>query len=675
MRLVVFIFAVLACVVPHTAYPAVMADTLAVRDSVTEIDEVVIMERRNVRGLRSTAPLQVVSRQAMMKMNVFQVSDAVKHFGGVTVKDYGGIGGLKTVSVRSLGAAHTAVSYDGITISDCQTGQIDIGRFSLDNVESVSLWSGQSDDIFMPARQMGAASLLDIRSLVPEFVGKPVNGRVALKGGSFGLVNPSLYVEGRLSGKLSATFSGEWMGADGQYPYLLEYGESGRDSSSMEVRRNTDVQNLRLEGALFGRDSVQGGHVKLYYFQSERGLPGATIFYNTAGFSSQRLWERTLFAQGHYERRIARRWTVQANAKYNYSYSRYLDPTALNVEGKQEDIYRQQEFYASFAAVCRVLPGLSFSAATDGAANTLTSNERDFANPVRFTWLTSLAGKYVNDCVLATASILMTSVNDVVERGEAAESRWRFSPYASVSVKPWRTADFRIRLFYKNVFRMPTFNDLYYSKVGEVTLRPEVTDQFNVGLTYRTAVGRVVPSLSLTCDVYHNSVKDKIVAYPTKNIYQWSMVNYGRVSIDGMDFTGEVDFALYKGIRLTLGATYTYCMALDVTDPDSRTYRNQIPYTPRMSGSGRASLETPWFYLAYSLVWSGARYSLAQNYAENRLPGYADHSLSAGHDFKLPLGVLGISAECLNLTGKNYAVVRYFPMPGRSWRATVNWKF
>ena len=26
-----------------------------------------------------------------------QVSDAVKHFSGVTVKDYGGIGGLKTV--------------------------------------------------------------------------------------------------------------------------------------------------------------------------------------------------------------------------------------------------------------------------------------------------------------------------------------------------------------------------------------------------------------------------------------------------------------------------------------------------------------------------------------------------------------------------------------------------
>ena len=182
MRLVVFIFAVLACVVSHTAYPAVMADTLAVRDSVTEIDEVVIMERRNVRGLRSTAPLQVVSRQAMMKMNVFQVSDAVKHFGGVTVKDYGGIGGLKTVSVRSLGAAHTAVSYDGITISDCQTGQIDIGRFSLDNVESVSLWSGQSDDIFMPARQMGAASLLDIRSSVPEFVGKPVSLYVAYVG-------------------------------------------------------------------------------------------------------------------------------------------------------------------------------------------------------------------------------------------------------------------------------------------------------------------------------------------------------------------------------------------------------------------------------------------------------------------------------------------------------------
>ena len=90
------------------------------------------------------APTQVFSKEELKSLNVLQVSDAVKHFAGVTVKDYGGIGGLKTVSLRSLGAEHTAVGYDGITISDCQTGQIDIGRFSLDNVNRLSLSNGQS---------------------------------------------------------------------------------------------------------------------------------------------------------------------------------------------------------------------------------------------------------------------------------------------------------------------------------------------------------------------------------------------------------------------------------------------------------------------------------------------------------------------------------------------------
>lgn len=82
------------------------------------------------REVRSASPLQVFNKDELKNLQALQVSDAVKHFAGVTVKDYGGIGGLKTVSIRSLGAQHTAVSYDGITVSDCQTGQVDIGRFS-----------------------------------------------------------------------------------------------------------------------------------------------------------------------------------------------------------------------------------------------------------------------------------------------------------------------------------------------------------------------------------------------------------------------------------------------------------------------------------------------------------------------------------------------------------------
>lgn len=154
------------------------------------IPEVTVSDIYQTREVRSTAPLQLFSKEALKNLHALQVSDAVKHFAGVTVKDYGGIGGLKTVSIRSLGAQHTAVGYDGIAITDCQTGQIDIGRFSLDNVDQLSLSNGQSDNIFQPARFFASAGILDIQTLTPRFekgkrtniseLSKPVRGDLSI---------------------------------------------------------------------------------------------------------------------------------------------------------------------------------------------------------------------------------------------------------------------------------------------------------------------------------------------------------------------------------------------------------------------------------------------------------------------------------------------------------------
>lgn len=641
----------------------------------TRLDEVVVVSTRTKARTRATAPLQELDRQALTKLNVLQISDAVKHFSGVNVKDYGGIGGLKTVSVRSLGAAHTAVSYDGITLNDCQNGQTDIGRYSLDNVNVVSLTNGQSDRIFQTARQFASAAVLDITTLHPTFGHRPVQGKLSMKGGSFGLANPSIYLEGKLRERLALTVSAEWMSAHGRYPYVLHYGDGENDSTSIERRKNTDVRNLRAEIGLYGQDSVQSGYVKAYYYYSQRGLPGATIFYNTANFSSQRLWDQNAFAQGHYLRRLGKRWELQLNAKCNYSYTHYLDPVYLSSSGKEENRYHQHEYYINAGTQYRPTENLSFVLTTDGSVSTLHADLTDFARPTRYIWLTALAGKYVNDWVTATASVLLTAVHETTVSGNAADDHFKASPYVSASFRPFRPADLRIRLFYKNIFRLPTFNDLYYGRIGNRDLKPETTNQYNAGITYQTKITQYVPQLSVTVDAYHNSVTNKIVAYPTKNIYTWTMLNYGKVDINGIDINGEITVAPHDAMSINLGASYTYNRAINVTNPSDRDYGHQIPYTPRVSGSGHASITTPWFTLGYSVVWSGHRYAVNQNYAENRVEGYDDHSLSLSHEFKIKSHRIGVNLECLNLTNKNYTVVRYFPMPGRSWRGTIHWKF
>lgn len=637
-----------------------------------QLDEVEVTAKNTVKP--SSTPIQEFKQYRLKELNALQVSDAVKHFSGVIVKDYGGIGGLKTVSVRSLGAAHTAVAIDGIAMGNAQNGQIDIGRFSLDNVDVISLTNGQDDQIFQSARQVSAASVLNIKSTFPEFDNKIVKGRVSFKGGSFGLLNPAATVAIKMSNKVAMTLSGEYLFANGRYPYVLEYGSEG-DSSSVELRQNTDVENIRAELALYGKDSVQDGNVKAYFFQSKRGLPGATIFYNTANFSSQRITDRDIFVQGHYRRQLMPKLAFQLNAKYQYSFTHYLDPVYLGSLGKEENFYHQQEGYLSAGLLYNVLSSLSFSLNTDGIISTLDADLQNFAYPIRYQWLTALSGKYVNDWVIASATALFTVVDEEVRSGTASKGYFRVNPFVSATFKPFRKINLRFRVFYKNIFRLPTFNDLYYGRVGNINLKPESTNQYNVGITYKAYLADFLPKVELSCDVYHNSVRDKIVAYPTKNIYTWTMLNYGKVSINGIDFTGEVSLKPHSKVMIILGASYTYNRALNVTDPNSSDYKHQIPYTPRISGSGRASLQTPWFDINYSLIWSGHRYAVNQNYAENRVEGFFDHSISASHDFLIKQHVLGINLECLNLTNKNYAVVRYFPMPGRSWRATVYWKF
>lgn len=637
-----------------------------------QLDEVQVTAKTDVKV--SSTPLQEFKQYRLKELNSLQVSDAVKHFSGVTVKDYGGIGGLKTISVRSLGAAHTAVAIDGIAVGNAQNGQIDIGRFSLDNVDAISLVNGQSDRIFQPARQVASASVLNISSVFPDFNGSVVKGRVALKGGSFGLINPSASMAFKLNRKLAMTVSGEYLFANGRYPYVMHYGNDG-DSSSVELRQNTDVENIRAEMALFGRDSVQNGNVKVYFFQSERGLPGATVFYNSSNFSSQRITDRDLFVQGHFFRQLIPQVALQLNAKYQYSYTYYLDPVYLGSLGKDENIYHQQEGYLNAGVLYNALPSLSFSLNTDGIISTLNANLDNFACPIRYQWLTAISGKYVNDWIIASATALFTVVDEDVLNGSASKGYFRVNPFASVTFKPFRKVNLRLRAFYKNIFRLPTFNDLYYGRVGNINLKPESTNQYNVGVSYRAYLAKFFPKLELSCDVYHNSVKDKIVAYPTKNIYTWTMLNYGRVSINGLDFTGELTLQPHHHVMILLGASYTYNRALNVTDPSAADYRHQIPYTPRISGSGRAALLTTWFDVNYTLVWSGHRYAVNQNYAENRVEGFFDHSISVSHDFHIKQHTLGVNVECLNLTNKNYAVIRYFPMPGRSWRASVYWEF
>lgn len=632
------------------------------------------------RPLETSTPIQVIGNQELKSLPTLQVSDALKYLSGVVIKDYGGVGGMKTVSVRGLGSQHTGVAYDGISLSDCQTGQIDLSKISMQNVSTLSLQSGRGEDIFVPARLFASASVINITTQKPVFKNKPINLDFSFTGGSFGLINPYLLIENRLKKAKNEddsyyawSLKTEYLQSDGDYPYDLHYGGQN-DSVSHEHRSNSDVRNLNAEINFFAKFNAHSElNAKAYYYISERGLPGATIYYNLE--SSQRLSNQNAFGQIHYQNYFTPKIGYQVNAKFNYDETRYLDPDYHNAEGKLDNKYLQREYYLSNAVIYKPFKQWNISLSNDIFYNNMNANTYEFSQPERLNCLTVLATTFSSKHIQLFANILNTLVWNKVKYGETAANENHWSPSAGFSIKPIQKENFIIRFFYKNIFRMPTFNDLYYREVGNVNLQPEKTNQFDFGLSYDKS-WRGSIDLSAATDIYYNMVKDKIIAIPNRNLFIWTMLNYGKVDILGVDVHCNFSYKITRWMRLSLGGTYSYQRARDLTNENSKTYGQQIPYTPLHSGSAFVTLDTKWISVGYSLVASGIRYSLGQNIAANQLDPYADQSIFIAHDFNIKNQViLGFKAEILNIADAQYEIVRNYPMQGRSFRIKLTLKY
>ena len=66
-----------------------------------------------VYGKRPIATSQTLRGADLRALSTTSVADALKYFAGVQMKDYGGLGGLKTINVRSMGAQHVGIYIDG----------------------------------------------------------------------------------------------------------------------------------------------------------------------------------------------------------------------------------------------------------------------------------------------------------------------------------------------------------------------------------------------------------------------------------------------------------------------------------------------------------------------------------------------------------------------------------
>ena len=627
------------------------------------------------------------------------MADALRYFSGIQLKDYGGVGGIKTVNIRSMGTHHLGISYDGVALGNAQNGQIDLGQFSLDNVEEITLYNGQKSAIFQPASDFGNAGSIYIRTKEPEFrryggtgVRRYENTHLRFRAqyGSSDMLRLSALWEQKLSETVSSSVSAGFLTASGKYKFRYErrYPDGTTAWDTTAVRQNGDIHAERIEANLYGRLWQGSWQLKGYLYNSARGIPGAIV--NNVWRRGERQQDLNTFFQAAYDKSIGNKFATRWLAKYAYYNTHYVnrDSTQLPVDNR----YKQQEFYFSTANVLELLPNWSASLSYDFKWNKLNADIWNFAYPTRISNLVSLATAIDYKHLKAQGSLLATFINDSYRRyggtgargyensSAAANSSFftlhsslqKLTPAVFVNVYPFRGTFFSLRAYVKQSFRMPTFNDLYYTDMGNANLVPERATQYDVGFALNKHFTQgLVRHAEMHFDAYYNTVHDKIVAYPKGQQFRWTMLNLGKVHIKGIDVEAEADFKIGKDLVATARAQYTYQDARDVTDPADSYYNDQIPYIPWHSGSAIVGLSYKNWDLNYSFIYAGERYDEQENILYNHMEPWYTSDLSLRYQFVVYSLKFIAQAEVNNVLDQDYEVIVNYPMPGRNYTLSL----
>ena len=564
----------------------------------------------------------VVSRaDTLLSAGSFTVSEVLQKSPSLHVGDNGGLAGLKTVSLRGMGSAHTAVYIDGVRVGNVQSGQNDLGMLDAGAYESAVVDYAQNSVSFNTAR--------------PKFGTSPVAGNVRFSAGSFGTYMPSARLDFRLSERVSLSANASGAFSKGNF----SYGDG-------LVRENNDLSQVRAGLDLFGR--VAGGeyHVKAYYNDAERGTPGSVDWP-----SDDRQKDMNAFVQGTLRKNFSTLYTLRLSSKASYDDIFYTSSWG-------DSRYGQTELQLNSAHDFQIRKWWKLSLAADVQWDGLESSNYSAS---RFTALTALASSFRTDRFAADVALEYAGAFD---RG--AKDRSAVSP--SVGLRYAVAQGLEITAFGRRAYRVPTFNELYYVGYGNPDLKPEDAWMTGIGADFERQLADSW-TVNAKVDGFYNMLADKITSAPSEadpNI--WMPYNIGKVQSAGVDVVAGIEHA--GEWRYSFNVKWSYQSALDMT-PGSYSYGTQIPYIARNT-----------VIVDGSIAWKGWNFIPLWQFRGGRsdgtgeLPDWNTLDVTVAKSVDLgSIGTLVLKLSVRNALDNRYEMVSGYPMPGRSITGGLELRF
>ncbi len=633
-------------------------------DSVQRVDEVVVSY--SLMTIRWIQPKHTsISKNEIDEMAPEDAGELIRKFTGVSLKSYGGLGGLKTVSMRGLGANHTAVVSDGFSLSNAQTGQINLGQIQADNITNIVSIVGASGSFYQPISAQISGSSFLLETFENSFSKDTLQMRSSVRYGSFQQKNGYLGVK-YTPNRFFISASGSYRDADGNYPYTFQ---NGMNQLSLE-RTNNDYQDWYCGVSAGFKGKKTTARLGYKRKQFDQGLPGAVILYNQTQDERLTTNEQLAFGDfsfGDYKFQLR----IYGNGSLNAM--NYVDPTYFNSAGKINVTYDNRSLTAGFSVRADLHQTLELFGGVEEVLSDLKTSDSTFALPVRFHNFGLLGLRFRKGRFGAEIHASSQYVDEQNRQGNSARNRFRVNPFASATVRFMQDM-VAAEGWYRSSFRMPNFNELYYNNIGNNQLEPEDAHQFNLGIRAMPVVKNM--KVQARINGFYNRVQNKIVAIPTQNLFVWSMQNIGEVEVVG----GEAIVSAQKkfGKRWSIGvdANYTFQRTIDITDSESPTFQHQVAYIPLHSANGDISVHYKQTGMRISTNFVSERYALNENNSANRIEGFYTIDASIFHKMKVAQkNSIQLQLNVKNVTNNSYAYIRSFVMPGINYLISLSYAF
>lgn len=603
-----------------------------------------------VNGRQPLATTQTLSGRDLKSLSTSSVADALKYFAGVQIKDFGGLGGMKTVNVRSMGAQHVGVFIDGVKINNAQNGTVDLGKFSLSSMESVNLYNGNKLSRCQSPSEYasGAAVYFTTRRPVKDSVS------VQFKGSSFTTSSGKINLQTSRKG-WQAFIDAEALYTKGDYPFRYK----SEFEDTVGRRSNNDIRYYRAEGAVFHR----GFSSHVYYYYSSRGCPGGIIRRVSDKYTNvAHEWDSDFFIQSAYRKSYGQH-SVAFILKYSNEYLRYNTDYPQNQNTPRVDNhYHQNDLYGSASYTYSPLNWLDVSAGYDYRCSWLAADLKYFNTVRRQDQKAVIAVNLSWRNFRLSSSLLYQDLHDFTSMSTpAADPLRRLTPAVTFG---FDNQHFIFHAWYKRIFRAPTLNDLYYTQSGNRNLKPEYTTQYDLGGGYNIAVNNW--DFSVQADMYLNKVENRIVCLPMKGSYTWSMMNYGYTLCRGLN--SNVNVRYHPGDwSFSLLSSFTLQHDVDRTDKESDMYNKPICYSPTFSCG-----------ISAIAMWKRLSLTVSDMYVGSRMFAYADPNdiLKPYNNVDLKMSYTVwpfktietvLTFEVNDLFDVQYELIPRYPMPGRSF--------